>query len=247
MKPATAKNKFRKGIYLLNFVFFMVPITYFGYQPLLRYCASIVVIEDPIPAKRDAILVLAGGGPERAWGGADLYNQKLADHVVLTTEQSTYDETELAKRGIELVDGQGNYVRVLRGLGVPDDRVAIVHTPVDDTVSELQSVRELCLDRNWKSLIIVTTNYHTRRARLAARYVFGPEFQLTVVESRHDGWKTDSWWKTRGDVRTFLIEFEKLVAYTLYIGPRVLAREIWTSLSDTSPSSTSLETKCLIA
>jgi hypothetical protein len=228
-----------KKLYLLNFVLFLIPVTYFGYQPLLRYCAWIVMIDDPVQ-KSDAILPLAGGEPGRAWGAADLYNKKTADYIIVTKEKTDVDEDQLLKRGIDLVDSQGNYIKVLRGMGVPEDRIVRIDIPVDNTLQELERVRQLCVDRNWKSLIVVTANYHTRRARLLARYTFGPDFRVTVVATAHGKWDSNAWWKTHGDVRTFLIEFEKLVAYTLYIGPRILARDVWTSRSDTSHSSMSL-------
>lgn len=235
MKPPGTKRKFGKGLLLINFILFMIPVTYFGYQPLLRLSASAIMTNDE-PKKSDAILVLAGGEPGRAWEAADLYNARLAQYVIVTKERPTVDEEELQRRGIELVDGRGNYIRVLRGLGVPEDKIITVETPVEDTLAEMQRVRELCAKKNWKSVIIVTANYHTRRARLAGRYAFGSNFQLAVVGSKHGGLDRNAWWKNRGDVRTFLIEFEKLVAYTLYIGPRML----WTSRNDTSQQSSSL-------
>ena len=236
LRPPATKRRYGKGIYFLNFVLFIIPVTYFGYQPLLRACAWIIMIDDPVQ-KSDAIVVLSGGEPGRAWGAADLYKQNLADYVMVTKERPEKEETELLERGIEWVDSRSNYVRVLRGLGVPEEKIVLVDPPVDNTLDELRQVREACLKHNWKSLIIVTANYHTRRTRMAAHYAFGPDFRVAVVPSPHGGLHTNGWWKNHGDVRTFLIEFEKLVAYTLYIGPRILARDIWTSRSDTSHSS----------
>jgi hypothetical protein len=121
LKPPATKRRYGKGIYFLNFILFIIPVAYFGYQPLLRSCAWIVMIDDPV-RKSDAILVLSGGEPGRVWGAADLYNQKLADYVIVTNERPEKEQTELLERGIEWVDNRGNYVRVLRGLGVPEDR-----------------------------------------------------------------------------------------------------------------------------
>jgi uncharacterized SAM-binding protein YcdF (DUF218 family) len=142
--------------------------------------------------------------------------------VVVTKDRPTFDEERLRKYGVELVDGRGNYIRVLRGLGVPEERIITTETPVEDTFSELQEVRELFEKRKWKTLIIVTSNYHSRRARLTARYVLGSNFDFVVVASKRGGFDADRWWTSNADVRTFLIEFQKLVAYTLYIWPRML-------------------------
>ena len=239
MKASAVRHRYRKGIYFLNLVLFIVPLTYFGYRPALRYCASLLIVDEPLK-KSDAIVVLAGGEPGRPWGAADLYNRDLADYVIVTRDQVQPEEAELVQRGIDLVDGRGNYIRVLRGLGVPNEKIVSVEKAAGDTVSEMQQIRKLCLERNWHSLIIVTANYHTRRARMAARYVLGPEFKFAVSATPHGGLNSREWWTSRSDIRTFLIEFEKLVAYTLYIGPKILARDVWTSRSDTNPSSSLL-------
>ena len=232
LKPQAGKRLSKRTLFLINFVLFLIPMTYYGYQPFLRYCASALMVNDA-PKKSDAIVILAGGEPGRAWEAADLYNGKLAPYVVVTKDLPTFDEEQLRKYGIELVDGRGNYIRVLRGLGVPEEKIVTVKTPVEDTFSEITAVRELCKERGWKSLVIVTSNYHTRRARLTARYILGSGIDVSVVASSHGGLNRASWWKNNADARTFLIEFQKLVAYTLYIWPRM----IWTSQNDTNQSS----------
>lgn len=222
VKPNGAKRKFgRKSFFFANIVLLMIPVTYFGYEPLLRYSASLIVI-DSEPRKADAIVLLAGGEPGRAWGAADLYREKWASYVVLTRDRLSFDELELREHGIELANGFTNSVRILRGLGVPEDAIVEVEPSVEYTSDELNRVRELAEQRQWKSLMIVTSNYHTRRARLTAKYIFGSNIDFTVVSSRHGGMNRDAWWKTRTDQRTFLIEFEKLVAYTLYIWPQLI-------------------------
>ncbi|HYR41450.1 MAG TPA: YdcF family protein [Terriglobia bacterium] len=212
----------------------MIPVSYFGYEPLLRYLAGFI-IADSEPKKSDAIVLLAGGEPGRAWGAADLYREKMGSTVILTVEPLTSDVIALRQAGVEFLTNFDQNKRILLGLGVPQESIVRVQPYVQDTFDELTRIRELCEQKHWKSLVIVTSNYHTRRSRLAAKYVLRPDIEFTVVASRHGGLNPDEWWKNRGDVRTFLIEFEKLVAYTLYIGPRML----WTSQRSTNRSNTS--------
>jgi uncharacterized SAM-binding protein YcdF (DUF218 family) len=232
--PQGGRRFSRRTLFVVNFVLFMIPVTYFGYQPLLRYSANFI-IADSEPKKSDAILLLAGGEPGRAWGAADLYREQFGSHVILTVEPVGSDVIALRQAGIEIGTGVDQNERILRGLGVPQENIVRVKPYVQDTYDELMRVRELCEEKRWKSLVIVTSNYHTRRTRLTAKYLLGPAVDVTVVASRHGGINPDEWWKTRNDVRTFLIEFEKLVAYTLYIGPRML----WTSQRSTNRSNTS--------
>jgi uncharacterized SAM-binding protein YcdF (DUF218 family) len=220
-RASSRKRIGRRGLFLVNFVLFMIPVTYFGYQPLLRYSTgAIISSSEPKPA--DAIVLLAGGEPGRAWGAADMYKQKMAPYVVLTREPIGPEVIELRKRGVELSTGFDMNKYILHGLGVPDEAIVPVEPFVQDTFDELTRVHELAQQKHWKSLIIITSNYHTRRSGMVARYIFGKTMDVAVVASPHGGLNRDNWWNERGDVRTFLIEFEKLVAYTLYIWPRMI-------------------------
>ena len=218
-----------KTLLAVNFILFMIPVTYFAYQPLLRLSASFIIADSPAK-KSNAILLLAGGEAGRAWGAADLYNEKLGSYVVLTAEPEDSNVVELRKAGIEIVTNLEENVNILRGLGVPEENIIRIEPSVMNTLDELTRVRELCAQKNWESLIIVTSNYHTRRTRLLAKYILGPTVDFTVVASKHGGINRNAWWTNINDVRTFLIEFEKLVVYTLYIGPRLL----WTSQRSTN-------------
>jgi uncharacterized SAM-binding protein YcdF (DUF218 family) len=211
----------RRGLFFLNFALFMIPVTYFGYRPLLRYSTS-AIISSSEPKPADAIVVLAGGEPGRAWGAADLYTERMARYVVLTREPIRPEIIELRERGLEIPTAFEMNKYILHSLGVPDDAIVPVEPFVHDTFDELSRVHELAQQKHWKSLIILTSNYHTRRSRMVARYVFGNTTDFTVVASPHGGLNRDNWWNEREDVRTFLIEFEKLVAYTLYIWPRMI-------------------------
>jgi uncharacterized SAM-binding protein YcdF (DUF218 family) len=221
-KPHIGKKKFgRKSLFFVNLMLVMIPVTYFGYQPLLRYSASAIII-DSEPEKADAILLLAGGEPGRVRGAADLYREKWAPVVVVTQEPVSSDTVELRAAGIDIVTGLDNTLRILRGLDVPPEKIIRIDASVQSTMEELARMRELSERNNWKSIIVLTSNYHTRRTRLLARYTFGSAIKFVVVGSNHGGINRDAWWKNHDDVRTFMIEFEKLVAYTLYIWPRLI-------------------------
>jgi uncharacterized SAM-binding protein YcdF (DUF218 family) len=217
------KSRLFRGrtLFFVNTVLILIPLAYFSYQPLLRYSALLLMVDEkPLPG--DVIVVLGGGEPGRAAEAAELFKAGLAPRVLITTEASEEEYQEFLRRGITLVRSHENYVRVLRGMGVPADSIIQSETPSSSSIDEIRNIRELSEMNNWKSIIIVTSNYHTRRSRLAARYVLEPDIRFSVIAARSGGLEPDSWW-TRGDqARTFLIEFQKLVAYTLYIWPQLI-------------------------
>ncbi len=117
-------------------------------------------------------MILGGGAPGRAREAADLYRAGLAPTVVLTTGEPPDGYEEMSRLGIELVRSHENYLRVLKGFGVPEESIIRIEEPVTETMNELTRVREFARERNWTSLIIVTSNYHTRRSLLITKYLF---------------------------------------------------------------------------
>lgn len=220
------KKKSRKKLYLLNSLLLLIPIAYFGYPFLLGAIGNLLVVDEP-PVPSDAIVVLAGGEPGRALEAANLYKAKLAPYVVVTTEYPPAMYEQSKRDGVELVLSYENYVRVLQGYGVPAVNIYRVEEYVGDTMDEIGRVRDFARRKGWKRLIIVTSNFHTRRARMVASFLMEPGIPTVLVSSHSDNFKPDAWWTSQAQVRTFAIEAEKLASYTAYIWPRKLWRLVF--------------------
>ncbi len=212
----TRKTLLIAGLFLLT----AIPLSYLLIPEILVWSATLLVAEtEAFPA--DAIVVLGGGAPGRAREAGDLYRAGLAEMVVLTTGEPPDGYEEMSQLGIELVRSHENYVRVLRGFGVPEESIVRIEEPVTETMNELTRVRDFARQRNWTRLIIVTSNYHTRRSLLITKHLFDSSWQIAVVGSRHDGFRPNDWWQEVRHIRTFLIEFQKLLVYEIYIQPRL--------------------------
>jgi uncharacterized SAM-binding protein YcdF (DUF218 family) len=227
------KPKTRKSLFLLNAILVLIPTAYFSYAFILRSLANVLIVsEEPIPS--DAIAVLAGD-PGRAVEAADLVKRRVAPYVLLTTENPPAVYEKARKDGIQLVLNHENYLRLLQGYGVPAVDIFRVESYIGDTFDEVRRVGEFASEKGWTRLTIVTSNYHTRRARMVARYLLQPNMRVAVVASHYDNFKPEAWWTSQAQMRTFAIELEKLITYSLYIGPRML----WKSRESTKPQNTS--------
>lgn len=212
----------------------MIPLTYFGYATAFTALAKFLIVNEK-PAPADAIVVLAGSEPGRALKAAELFNSGIAPQVVITTEEPPSIYEQVKKNGISLVMSYENYVRVLEGYGVPASRIHRIEDYVSDTYGEMLLVRDFARAKHWQRLLIVTSNYHSRRTRMVARFVLEPEAHVTVIASPYGNFRPDAWWKTQDGTRVFAIEMEKLIAYSFYIWPRTL----WKTQGNMKPPSTS--------
>ena len=142
----------RKKLFALNVVLLLVPLTYYGYQPLLRTVGGFLIVSEE-PRTSDAIVVLAGGEPSRAYKAVELYKAGLAPFVLLTSEPTPTIFEKARKDGIQLVPTYENYIRVLEGYGVPRERIIRIEEPTFDTAAEMQRIADFTKRKGWHRLI----------------------------------------------------------------------------------------------
>ena len=74
--------------------------------------------------------------------------------------------------------------------------------------------------RNVRSFLLVTSNYHSARARrtfLAAERAMGGGPAMRTVAAPDEFFRPDSWWRNREGQKTLFFEWSKTVAYVLGI------------------------------
>jgi len=174
--------------------------------------------EDPL-RKADAIAVLAGTRMDRALEAADLYQRGYAPRIVITREIPERSFAALAQRGITLAPNADVTRDVLQQLGVPAAAIIIPDAIHDNTAQEAQTLRQLAVRNRWRTLIVVTSKYHLRRAGFTLRR----ELRDTGTEvmmhgTRYGDANPDRWWTSRADWRWVIAEGGKLVAYELGLG-----------------------------
>jgi uncharacterized SAM-binding protein YcdF (DUF218 family) len=184
------------------------------HAPMLRAAGRFLIVSET-PEPSDAIVVLGGDVATRALEAVRLYKAGIAPRLLLTTEWTPPAVAQVRRDGIDLNESWENQQKVLVGYGVPPGRILRVEHPVGDTFEELEQVRDFALRQGWRSVTIVTSNYHTRRTRQTARALFGQRIAVRVVASGVDYFDPESWWTSPAGVRTFVVEFEKLIAYNL--------------------------------
>ena len=196
----------RGGIFfrLIFFIFILAlcAVLYLARVPLLRLAGEFWVVDEP-PETSDVIVVLSGDNydAERATRAASLFKSGMAPRVLATGRalRSYATTTDLMKR--DLVEH-----------GVPENAIVPFTHKADDTRDEAAAVSEFVASHGWKKILLVTSNYHTRRSQYIYEHVLPSSDQLLTVAAPDSDYDPNYWWKTRTGVKIFFHELGGYVA-----------------------------------
>ena len=174
----------------------------------------------PGRAKADALVVLAGSSTyvERARRAAALYAEGRAPLVLLTNDDLKGGWSEAEQRNPLFVERAAGE---LRRAGVPAARIEIVWRPVGSTYEEAVTLREHASARGLRSLVVVTSAYHSRRALWTFARVFrdtGVRVELEAVAPGEQSPSPAAWWLSGLGWRMVAGEYLKLIYYRLSYG-----------------------------
>lgn len=191
------RNAQRGGIFfrILFFLCFlcMLLAIYVVRHPLLRLMGGFWVV-DETPAQADAIVMLGDDNfnADRAARAAQLYRAGWAPRVVAS---GRYLRPYASISELEQHD--------LEQRGVPAADVVRFAQKAENTREETAALAQLISSRGWKRILLVTSNYHTRRSRYLAERQFPPGTTLRVVAAPDADYDPQDWWRTRNGVRIF--------------------------------------------
>lgn len=180
----------------LAFVVAVCALVYFARYPIMRYVAESWVVDAPA-AHADAIVVLGDDNfyADRATHAAELFRQGVAPQVAASGRRLR------PNAGIgELMEHD------LVERGVPREKITRLTQDADGTREEAQAVGKLAVERHWKSLVIVTSNYHTRRARYIYQKVLPSGIVVSVAGARDGDFDPERWWEKRKSIKLFARE-----------------------------------------
>jgi hypothetical protein len=177
-------------------------------EPVLRAAGwALVAREAVVPA--DIIVVSPDSGGAGALEAADLVHSGIATRVAVFTDPPSGEDHEFIRRGLPYEDEGARQVRQLGWLGVTD----VVRIPRTEVGTEGVGLAlpPWCDEHQFRSIVFVAAADHSRRLRrVLDRAMKGRPTSVTIRPSRYSSFDPDRWWKTRGGIRTELVEFQKL-------------------------------------
>jgi uncharacterized SAM-binding protein YcdF (DUF218 family) len=182
----------------LHLVSFLVVVFVVIVAALASQAARFLVVNEP--GKSDAIVVLAGETSIRPARALELLRQGVAPRAFLDvqTRDVIYDQ--------HLIDIARNYVNGL----AEANRVSVCPVVGFSTNAEADDVSRCLQSLGAHRVLIVTSDFHTRRALLIFRHRL-PQYQFSVAAARGPASFGDAWWTNREWAKTTFDEWLKML------------------------------------
>src|SRR6266478_7945760 len=170
---------------------FLLAVLYLARHPIFRLVGEGWVVEDTLDHS-DAILVLSDDNfyADRATRASQVYRQGLAP-IVVASGRRLRPYAGVA----ELIEHD------LIERGVPKDKILRVAHDADNTREEAITLAQVAKQKKWRSVIVVTSNYHTRRARYIFSHVFPKDIRIRVSGASDGDFDPERWWEKRISVK----------------------------------------------
>lgn len=165
-------------------------------HPLMRVAGRAIVLNDS-PRASDAIVILGDDDyhADRATRASQLLKGGWAPRIVAS---GRYLRPYISIPDIEQHD--------LLELGVPPTAIVRYPSRARDTGEECAALGQLLEQRGWKHVLLVTSNYHTRRADYICSRVLPSGTELHVIAANDSNYSPDNWWETRESTKIFFHE-----------------------------------------
>jgi uncharacterized SAM-binding protein YcdF (DUF218 family) len=205
MNQGRSHRSERGGIFvnLIVFIFVVVfcGVLYLFRHPVMRFVAESWAVEDPLD-RADALIVLSDDNfyADRATRAAELFREGKAP-VVVASGRRLRPMAGIA----ELMEHD------LIERGVPKDKIIRLQHDGDSTSEEAEADAKFVAARKWKSVIVVTSNYHTRRARYIFRKIFPEQVDVRVASARDADFDPAQWWEKRKSIKLLTREFAAML------------------------------------
>lgn len=197
-----------KKRWIVTFAFLSLVVVLIATHPLyLGALGNFLVISEPL-SKSDALVVLDGDYPEneRLLHAVQLWQSGYAPKIILSAKLGHWTSYK---------DYPG-WRHAMKLKGLPPEIVFVAGHDADSTKEEAQKLLPYMQEHGFGNVIIVTSNYHTRRAKQVFEKAWqgsSIHFSMSAVES--NDYHPHEWWKHRADSRTFFYEFSKTIWYSL--------------------------------
>lgn len=148
--------------------------------------------------KSDTIIILGGGDQGRVQQAARLYESGYADNVIITPVEERYTSEEL--------------VTILRHYGFSEEDITVEEESTS-TYSNAQETIEIMDSKNFDSALVVTSDYHIKRSKIAFERVNDESKEFHYIAATN--LEGEKWHEREDAYKHWFNEFIKVWGYRL--------------------------------
>ena len=159
----------------------------------------------------DAIICLSGQKQTRIPKTLELWNQGYAPKVFLTDQKKM--NRKFSHLEISNLDFAKEVSKIIK-LDLPWEIIPSKNDGATSTFDEAFDALSFAKENNWKRIIIVTDNFHTRRALHAFEKVFqGCGIKVQASGAANDIFSSENWWRSDSSILAYFSETIKFPIY----------------------------------
>ncbi len=190
---------------LLVLVAIFAVVLFLGHGVILGKAGGYLLKSDELkPA--DAIVILSGEEKERIEYGVKLFKDGWArkDRIIMSGGPAVGNHTSAS-----LMKEYAGY------LGVPG-RYVLTEDRSRSTEENAVYTKGILNRKGYRSIILVTSPYHSKRASVIFQEVLGRQVKVISAPCKRSWFSFDEWWKRRRDRDMVLSEFSKFLRIWIF-------------------------------
>jgi uncharacterized SAM-binding protein YcdF (DUF218 family) len=194
---------------------FILIVIILSHQYLIKKIGYFLIYEQN-PQKADVIVALNGGDTERSLAAVDLYNQGYAGLIIMAGLVKQPGSEEFWKRVGDNFNEKIFFQKAIEAMGIPEKSFQFIGNGVSSTYDEALATREFLKENGYKTILLVTSKWHSKRAYLTFRSALKDDgIKIVIQPSKYDAFRPDGWWKNENDAELVFYEYIRLIYYIL--------------------------------
>lgn len=206
-------SRSKKILWVISFLFLVLVFAFIFRKPLLTGYARFFSLQTADKGA-DAIVCLSGGKVTRVPEALRLWNHGYASSIYLT------DEKKLNREFSKLESGNLRFAQEVVSeleLNATWETIPSLTGGATSTFDEAEDVLAYAKQKDWKRIIIVTDEFHTRRACYAFEKIFdGSGIEVETAGASNEVFSDDNWWQSDRGISSYVLETIKFPVYLFW-------------------------------
>jgi hypothetical protein len=203
----------KKALWVLSFLFLVLVLFLLFRKPLLTGYARMFGVQTASKGA-NALVCLSGGKSTRVPETIRLWNHGYAPSIYLTqVKRSNKEFSNLEKGNLWFARSVTKQME----LNATWETIPSLSGGATSTFDEAEDVLAFGKEKGWSRIIIVTDEFHTRRAHYAFKKIFsGSGIDVEVAGAMNDVFSDDDWWESDSGISCYVLETIKFPVYLFW-------------------------------